>query len=148
MPATNSNLDNASATRLGLKSYSHGTTYNGGIAPTITLDSGGGTLTSVNYSSFIPYQMQNGSWRMKFNAGVTLSSATRTQATISINGITSIASFYQSVSGSSEVTTATLQYAMLEGGADDIIVAHASATTSIYNYSGDVALASKPTWAY
>lgn len=141
-------VDDITATRLGQKAYAHGTTYNGGNAPTITLDSGGGTLSSVNYSSFIPYQMQDGSWRMRFNVGVTLSSAVRTQATIRVNGVTSIATYYQGVSGCSEITTATLQYAMFEGGSGDIIVAHASATTSIYNYSGDVALASKPTWAY
>lgn len=55
-------LTDAQATALGMKAYFHGTTYNGGNAPTVS-GSGFSNLRSL----FIPYQMQDGTWRMRFN---------------------------------------------------------------------------------
>jgi uncharacterized delta-60 repeat protein len=49
------------ATRLGYKKYLSGTAYNGGVVPTIT-GSVDGTITGA---VLIPYQLQDGSWRLK-----------------------------------------------------------------------------------
>jgi len=148
MPATNSSLDNAAATRLGLKAYAHGTTYNGGAAPTITLTGGGGTLSSIPFSAFIPYQMQDGSWRMRLNFTASLSSAARTSAQFGINGVTYLNS------GTRHAMTGLNNQASAIGGAEGIagasttILYFASATITSCSISGDVPLDSKPTWAY
>lgn len=150
MPATNTSLDNASATRLGLKEYyqdtAHSGTYNGGLAPTVTLQAGGGTLTTVDHAVFIPYQMQSGTWRMRFNVKVTLSSAVRTAARIAVNGVTTAA--HDQAHYGSNVVGLAISGMQSTASTGRFEVGHASGTTSIYVYGGDVELASKPTWAY
>ena len=47
-------LDDATATQLGLKQYLHGTTYNGGIAPTVTAGSGITTIGTVTRALAAP----------------------------------------------------------------------------------------------
>lgn len=149
MPSTNTNLDNASATRLGLKAYSHGTSYNGGNAPTITLTAGGGTLSSVQQGDFIPYQMQDGQWRMRFNIAVSLSSTARTTTVLAINGILFTAttgnSPHYAVScwaGTSYVDAAALQ------NTNTLEANYPSTATNRIAFSGDLRLNAKPTWAY
>lgn len=136
--------DDVSLTIAGRKIYSHGTTYAGGAAPTITLSGGGGSLSSVDLSHFIPYQMGDSSWRMKFNVIVTLSSTSRTGASLSINGVTFDGSLQQAISGSSSSGNLVAGYAT----SSLIGVEHSSASTASYKFSGDVKLSSKPTWAY
>jgi hypothetical protein len=141
-------LDDATATRLGLKVYVHGTSYNGGNAPTVTLTGGGGTLSSVPFSSFIPYQTSDGSWRMKFNITVLVSSTARTAANFAIAGVTyfnTAPGDGQVVSGGVVSVAAGISYA---GNSSDINTSHTSATAGEYWFSGDVKLASKTTWAY
>ena len=147
-PALNTELDNVTATRLGLKQYLHGTTYNGGNAPTVTYTSGGGTLSAVNRAVFIPYQSQDGTWRLKLNGNITLSSASRTEVQFTINGVTSIA-LYQAIPGSAgDGTNPYLIIAAVKPSSGVVDIACASATTTIYYFAGDIELASKPTWAY
>jgi hypothetical protein len=139
------------ATSLGYKSYHHGTTYNGGNAPTITLSSGGGTLSSVQQGSFTPYQIQNGDWRCKFNVIVTVSSTSRTGIILAIAGIT-----FKNTGGTpggqaiaaGEDGATTFYRAFADKNAGTITYYHASNTTQFYMFSGDVALESKPSWAY
>ena len=133
-------------TKLGLMSYSHGTTYNGGIAPTVTLTAGGGTLTSVTKAVFVPYQMADGSWRIKFNFRVVLSSTARTTIGLSVNGIT-FPSLDQAISGNN-AGAAAVTYAVASSSGSQLTMGFSSATTDTAIYSGDVELASKPTWAY
>lgn len=142
-------LSNAESTRLGQKAYFHGTTYNGGNAPTITLSSGGGTLSSVIRGEFIPYQMQDGTWRLRFNAGVSLSSTARTGATIAVAGVTfkNTSNFFQTISGMSLQSAVTTR-AYVNPNADTISVEMASHTNTGAFYSGDVELESKPNWSY
>lgn len=144
IPGSLSQLDDVSATKMGMKSYQHGTTYNGGIAPTITLTAGGGTLNSVGYSSFIPYQLQDGTWRMKFSFVVTLSSATRTGADFAVNGVTYSNSNVSCSGGNVGVSVTT--YALTTS--TNIILGYNSASTTAHTMSGDVPLTAKPTWAY
>ena len=137
--------DDSIATKAGLKSYVHGGSYFGGGAPTITLDSGGGTLSSVDYSEFIPYQMQDGSWRLRFVFSVTLSSTTRTQAIFAVDGVVNISTALN-ISGSSTNTIAHRAFSI--GSTDTFSVVHTSSTTDVYRLSGEVPLDDKPTWAF
>lgn len=141
------NFTAAEATRLGHYVYAHGTTYNGGNAPTVTLSSGGGSLSSVNLSQFIPYQMYDGSWRMKFNLRVSVSNTARTTAFFAINGVT-FSSALQAITGDGNTSSATVFAAEATASSNTVGVGHASASTTVYKLSGDVALESKPTWAY
>jgi hypothetical protein len=138
-----------SSTRLGLKQYVHGTTYNGGNAPTVTLTGGGGTLTTLIRGVFVPYQLQDGSWRLKFSFRAIVSSATRTDATFTVNGVISknVANWYQTFFGTTESTTIVLT-SYTTPNAATFGIFHSSATTSLYNCCGDIELESKPTWAY
>lgn len=135
------------ATKAGQKSYLHGTAYNSSIAPTVT---GSVAFTNVYRGEFIPYQMQNGSWRMRFNITGSVASGSRTGQDILINGITSKninASARQAVNSYS-AASATMSVAWFENNSNQITIRHTSTTTTEYHVSGDVALESKPTWAY
>lgn len=139
-------LSDAQATQLGYKEYLHGTSYNGGNAPTITLTAGGGTLSSVNRGSFIPYQTQASVWRMRFNISVTLSSTARTSVNLTVNGVTSYNGAIQAVSGGPAAAVAANSY--WQSNSAVIETANASTSSTTWQYSGDIALDSKPTWAY
>jgi hypothetical protein len=141
----------AEATRMGLKSYLHGTAYNGGVSPTITLTGGGGSLTSVIRSSFIPYQLQDGRWRLKANFNVQLSGLTRVSVDFSINGITikNTSLMFQPIIGYQfDVPSATVGYCYASPNSSALVLNHSSAATTVYGVSGDIELESKPTWAY
>ena len=141
MPSTNANLDDATATRLGLKQYLHGTTYNGSNAPTVAV-----TNLSTCRGVFTPYQMQDGAWRLRFNIGLRLS-VSAASITATVNGVSFNTSYpdYQAVSA-------------MGGSGNSLTYGNATATNTLsagtasastqWVFSGDVELASKPTWAY
>jgi hypothetical protein len=133
-------------TKMGLMSYAHGGSYKDGLAPTITLTAGGGTLSSVNASDFIPYQMADGSWRIKFNIRVSLSSTARTVIGLSINGV-SFPAVDQGVSANN-AGAAAATYAVATASTSTLTFGFASSVTDAAIVSGDVKLAIKPTWAY
>lgn len=140
-------LDDATATRMGRKVYQHGDSYNGGGAPTLTLAGGGGSLNAVNHSFFIPYQMQDGSWRMRFNFRVDLTTTTRTTVEVAVAGITfssgsAVTGSFDPSSGNSITAPSTFV------GGGTVRWDHASVSSVRYQASGDVALTAKPTWAY
>ncbi len=136
-PAAQSQLDDVTATRLGYKAYLSGTNYNGGISPTVT-----GT-TVVTRALFIPYQLQDGTWHVRFNMDVNVSS--NTAQTITVNGVVFKTSINQAVAFSANVATAAIVHT--SSGAATITGTFASAITNL-RLSGDVELDSKPTWAY
>lgn len=140
MPSNHSNLDNAAATRLGLKEYLHGTTYNGGNAPTITGQAG---FAADTRCVFIPYQMQSGTWRMRFN--VRFSQTSGTTADISIAGVTFNKVAPVLLSGNN---LASASYAGRTTDASGSIVLRASSADTTFSASGDVELTGKPNWAY
>jgi hypothetical protein len=74
--------DDVISTRLGLKAYSNGIVYNGSA---ITVS--GGSNAFSNRGVFIPYQMQDGSWRLKFNFDVGIVPSS-TSLSVTISGIT------------------------------------------------------------
>lgn len=135
------------ATRMGYKFYAHGTSYNGSIAPTITLTAGGGTLSSVQLGQFTPKQNQDGSWRVVFNIKVTVSSATRTTVTLAVNGLVFKNTGNQACCGFDDSLDAVSSCRAV-GNTGNITMSHASGTSTEYSMSGDVACESKPTWAY
>ena len=135
-------------TKLGLMQYQSGASYNGGITPTILLTGGGGTLTSVERCNLIPYQVADGSWRLKFNIATTVSSQSRSGVTMTCSGITTknISNFWQAT-----LTTdgnINMYSVLLPNTSQIINCGHAAATTTRYLSSGDIELDSKPTWAY
>lgn len=149
MPYSHANLDNASATRLGLKSYSHGTSYNGSIAPTVTLSGGGGALSTVDLADFLPYQRQDLSWHCKFTVKISVTSVSRTTANISVNGLTFFAAGGngQAVAGWDD-SGSSAKYAFAKSNSSAFEIAHSASNSTAYYVTGDVKLASKPTWAY
>jgi len=140
-------MSDSQATMLGLKVYSNGTSYNGGNAPTLALFSGAGTLNSVNYSQFIPYQMQDGSWRMKFNFSVLLSFLARTAVEITINGVATPASGLQTFSAAIGGAVALTRPQISATTARFYFEYPSTASTEHYA-AGDIILAAKPNWAY
>jgi hypothetical protein len=133
-------------TKLGLMQYQHGTTYNGGNAPTVTLFSGGGTLDTISIAKFIPYQMADGIWRMKFNIRVILNAQSRTITALNINGV-SFPAVDQAVAGNN-AGAAPASYVVATASTSRVTMGFSSAVTDSTMFSGDVELASKPTWAY
>lgn len=133
-----STMDDATATRIGLKVYTHTTAYNGGNAPTITATSAG--LNSVS-SRFMPYQVQDGSWRLRFTVDYNFSPGT-TNADLFISGLTPVGSD-QSIAVSSD--NASMVYGRMIGGS---IVSKSVGGVTGYHASGDIALGAKPSWAY
>jgi hypothetical protein len=148
LPAYNTNLDDATATRLGLKQYLHGTSYNGGNAPTVTSSQAG---FSVNRAVFVPYQTQDGAWRLKFNITAAFTSATITSNVTTIAGTVfkSTTNNYQPAFGMPIGNTLGIYQAYVSPstGALTLITPSTPGVTGVA-YSGDVELDSKPTWAY
>jgi hypothetical protein len=144
-------LSDADATRLGLKAYSHGTTYRGGNSPTIVLAGGGGTLSSVTKSLFVPRQLQNGTWVLSGSARVVLSSAVRTSVALAVAGTDTIGddAIAMSQLDNGSAFTALAYTGGSVGTGMRLIIAHGSATTTLYTYSfADIVLTAKPTWAF
>lgn len=146
MPASNASLSDATATRLGLKQYLHGTTYNGGNAPTVTCSTPGFV---VFRATFLPYQIQDGSWRLRFNIY-----GNGTNANISSTTITTAGVVYKT--GTQVVSSVLLgatynpSYSYTSGTTSSIQIGTAAVSNNIgeIGVSGDVELNSKPTWAY
>lgn len=135
-PATAVSMDDATATKMGLKSYFHGTTYNGGNSPTITGPSGISNIVS----ECIPYQMQDGHWRMRFNTYFTLTA--NITLDFAIAGVT-----FNSQQAVTVLSTPASMAARTDASNGNVIV-RTSSNATVAIAAGDVALSSKPTWAY
>lgn len=122
--------------------YSHGGSYNGGFAPTLT----GSGLSSVSYSFLIPYQLLDGSWRLRFNFAVATSTASRSSYEIDIAGMTFYDAAYQPISSNNSAETQNAASAITNS--PTVRTAFGTISTGSFGFSGDVALKSKPTWAY
>lgn len=137
------------ATKLGKYTYlGDGTTYKDGIAATIT----GGTLIA---SQLIPYQMQNGSWRLKFNISTSTISANWNTTSdgyyinIYINGILfkNISTFYQAFTVNQHHLASGETHGYVNPNDNKLNIV-GTINTEIIDLSGDVTLESKPDWAY
>ncbi len=156
-PAANSSFADATATRLGLKQYladvsegSNDTAYNGGNKATIARVSGTGTLSSILRATLIPYQMQDGTWRIKIAVQAALSADSRNGFVVSINGITfkNVSNLYQAW-GIVTVDGPIVGQAYVTANDNDITLGLASSTAAQgWYFYGDWELNAKPTWAY
>jgi hypothetical protein len=140
LPAPTAYSD-ADATRMGLKQYvgDGSTSYNGGN--TITL-SGSGVV--VRRAVFVPYQVQDGSWRLKFNFYVACTSTTNLTANVSGILAKNVSNYLQALSG---FPGGNYGRAYISPNTNTITMTSDLATTSM-GASGDIELESKPTWAY
>lgn len=143
-------LSDEIATKLGLKIYEPGGSYFGGGAPTVTSNSG---LTGfgVIRAVFIPYQMQDGSWRLRSNGVFSFSSVSISDETFSILGVVfkNIANYSQRAVFSYGSSTFVPEAGFVSPGTDDLrLVANAAVTVTSLGYSFDVELEAKPDWAY
>jgi hypothetical protein len=146
MPANLSNLDDATATRMGMKAYYHGTTYAGGNAPTVT----GNNSWATTRAMFIPKQMQDGRWVLEFQIRGSVSGGALVTSNASINGIVTknTTDFNQSLNANSGNGSFNAVAAGMAPNNNQIIFRHSSITPTEYYVSGLIELESKPTWAY
>lgn len=140
-------LSDVAATMYGLKAYHHGTNYNGGNAPTITLSGGPGSLSSVEQCDIFPFQDQQGNWFANLSIRVTLSTTTRTEADIAIAGIDF--EIEQAIMASHPSSSTAVHGNCRTQSGGQLRSRHGSASTNVYSYAASaLALVSKPTWAY
>jgi hypothetical protein len=140
-------MDDIHATQLGLKTYAHGTTYNGGNAPTITSNLAG---LSVIRSCFQPYQDQAGVWFLRFTFVANVTSGSRGGGTFTIAGLTfkNTTDYTQAVTAA-ENTFGVYCQGYVSANTGTVNVSHGTATTARYQFqAGCLELESKPSWAY
>lgn len=139
-------MSDSEATALGYFQYFHGTTYNGGIAPTVA-----GSTATVRNGAFVPYQTKAGAWRLRFNISVDTTATARTSYALTVNGVVwktlSGTGTFHAVTGMvCSASAAPLTY--VPGGSNTVEFAYPSSSQACHISSGDVELDSKPTWAY
>lgn len=126
--------------------YVAGTAYAGGLSPTVS-----GTGWTTVRATFIPYQAQDASWRLRFNIYGTVPSASRTLYAVAVNGVTFKAGTTQSCSGSTLGSGSGVNpcnaYVDASSGTVNCISVNVDPFDR-YGMSGDVELNAKPTWAY
>lgn len=136
-------VDNYSGnTKLGFMQYAGNTAYNGGNLTTIT----GGAGFSLTRAVLIPYQMSNGTWRLKFNVDYAQTSSVTGDITftgVTFSGVTSCYCLGYTAGN----VTANWSAARTTSGSGALIFRLGSAS-SLLAVSGDVELTAKPTWAY
>lgn len=137
-------MDDASATRLGLKTYLHNVAYNLGNIPLL---SGASVSGGVMFGLFNPYQTQDGLWHLKFSIQAIGSSAAAQSFTFAT--VVSKASYGHQAFTSSEQTTGTAGLRGSHTGVGTSVFAQQfGAAITQWSCSGDVTLESKPNWAY
>jgi len=139
-PATS--MTDAEATMLGRKTYSHGTTYNGGNAPTLTVS--GLTLAFVQLTKFIPYQTQSGVWRLRGNYRFSTTGG-GTSCTMLINSVTGSAIEAQTFFNSGVGTLPYSGTGFFDAPGNFSLYASSS---TLWSGHFDVELGAKPNWAY
>ena len=145
---TSASLSDEQATILGLKQYLHGTTYNGGNAPTVTSALAG--FAAVR-ALFIPYQLQDGAWRVRLNLSGTYTLTNFTGTTVTIAGLTfkGIASNVQTLSVQiNNAAAANFAFSTVNGTSVISISTNGASNSNTLCIAGDVELNAKPTWAY
>lgn len=136
---SNENFDNVIASQRGQKTYYHGTTYNGGNAPTVS-----GTSVTIDRAAFRPRQDQAGNWFVAGEISLTYSPSSASD-TVTIAGITTI-STNQPISVSAGSSNATKGY--FNSSAGTLQWATVSGVANLIFIRFDVQCASKPNWVY
>ena len=108
------------------------------------------TVTGTNWTTTravgVVYKMASGQYRMRFNVTGTVSSASRTTYQVTFSGVTFKTSGVQTVTGWGNQGTATT-YCYVNSGASTLDIGHSTGAGTVYFFSGDVELESKPAWA-
>ena len=137
-------MDDATATRLGLKTYFHNVAYYLGNIPLL---SGTAVSGGVLFGLFTPYQTQDGLWHLKFSIQATGTSAAAQSFTFAT--VVSKASYGHQAFISSEQTTGTAGLKGSHTGVGTSVFAQQfGAAITLWSCSGDVVLEAKPNWAY
>jgi len=142
-------LTDSQATALGLKVYTNGVAYNGGNTPATT-----GTNWTTARGKYIPYQMQDGTWRLRLNITGVYSGASSSNVAnpLTISGITTIVEIQALAvndQGCQARAAACSASVLASSGTIQLLFgASTNYNTFQFIYSGDIELASKPTWAY
>lgn len=124
--------------------YTHSTVYNG-----VTLSITGSSL-SIYGAVFVPYKTANGVYRLRANLELNPSTATRTQYTATIAGVTfkTVASTVPHVMAAMNSANMSLNQCYCEPAGGAVTWNHNTASTNGYYAAFDVELASKPTWSF
>jgi hypothetical protein len=140
-------MSDALATQLGLKSYYNGVTYNNGVSLSVSANSGN-AVSTINGAWFIPYMVQDGTWRVRFQIqfSLTASNAAGTYG-YSIASLSFKTGLYQAISAAFLAGAGNYSQVVAVPNTDDILITTSIAGDS-FSFGGDVALNSKPTWAY
>lgn len=134
-------MSDVQATRMGFKIYTPGVTYAAAF----------NALTGTNSFNpgdafFFPYMTQDGNWRMRFNITGTITTGLTTVVTVP--GVT-----FVNLAGTNtgQAISAAFNNGTAVGWANDnagTLSATTSSASAAIGLSGDVQLASKPTWAF
>ena len=103
-------------------------------------------VSSLVRAVAIPYQTSDGAWRLNFNVEYQVASAVRTNAVMTMSGVTVKTGTNQAISAN-QMDLNTPFMARNYAATTFFNCFHASATTTQYTFSGDVELNAKPTWA-
>jgi len=117
-------------------SYDHGADF--------TLTAGSVTGASFTKGVAIPYQTSDGIWRMRFNVRLTHDSDS--SFTVAFPNVTFDSSTDQAVSASGNSASISNR-CIASGGNNYILITFESTTTTVTQFSGDVVIDAKPTWA-
>lgn len=149
-PPAVTSLDDVLATQLGLKTYRHGTNYNGGNAPTISTNNSLASF-SVGYSMFQPRMDQDGVWFLKAKGFMSFSSTNRADFSFGINGILfrNTANAQRTGHATGTSGNADSRYVTFNHNEANFVLIFTSSQnhTSLW-FEFDAELESKPTWAY
>lgn len=136
-------MDNAEATRNGRKQYLHGTTYNNGVAPTVTTNASSG---DVKRAQFTPYLSQDGTWYL--NGTIAITHGSDTGHTLTINGVVfkNTTGFTQAITCGADGTQGAKALTTINTA--NVAVTFASGSAATYLTLSNIELNEKPTWVY
>jgi hypothetical protein len=135
-------MSNALATQLGLKQYTTGVTYNNSTQVTFSSTPAGWSLI---YAYFVPYQMQDGTWRCRGNVSASWTSTATPGVAINIEALSNGQPAYASAG-----TTPAYSYGFITrtGSQASNMEWRFGASQTSGTWAADFALNAKPTWAY
>lgn len=137
-----SSLGDAAATMMGMKQYTTGVTYNNSTQITFSSTPAG---WSVTHAYFIPYKVQDGSWRCRVNINASWTSTATPSVSINLEALSATQPAYASAA-----TTAAYSYGFItrSGSQASTIEWRYGAAQTGGTWSADFVLNAKPTWAY
>lgn len=144
-------MTDAEATRLGLRIYHVNGTYNGGV----TIVAGGNrnpSFPTSNRSHLIPFQVNDGSWMLKFRLYWNTNPGTDTSTVLTLTDVSTVGlnTGGQYVYGATQIDQVNDHGASHVGDADlaTFQIAYPSSSEDTFAMAGEIMLERKPNWAY